>query len=96
MNHICLGHETIAAAALASAASPTVPAGTRTVLITVDSAPVRFTMDGSTAPTATVGLRLVQNLAPLVLNNAHAINNLSFILESGSPNVQLAYFGSNS
>lgn len=95
MNHKCLGHQAILAASLAAAIVPTIPDGTRTVWITVDSAPVRFTMDGETTPTSTVGLRLVQNLAPLVINNATAINNLQFILESGSPNIQLAYFGAS-
>jgi hypothetical protein len=51
-------------------------------------------MDGTTTPAATVGLRLVQGLAPFEINNVSAIESLSFILESGSPNVQLAYFGS--
>lgn len=95
MNHKCLGHQQILAASLGSAVSPTIPTGTQTVWVTVDSAPVRFTMDGETDPTATVGLRLVQNLAPLVINNATAMQKLKFILESGSPNIQLAYFGAS-
>ena len=88
-----LGEQRIAAAALAAAVAPTLPAGTRYALLSADTAPIRFTLDGATTPTATVGLRLLITEPPYRLTLEMGLAEVKFILESGSPNLYLVYCG---
>ena len=61
--YVPLGSQQLTAATLVSAASLTVPLGSTDVLLSADTAAVRFRDDG-TAPTATTGIALPNGLAP--------------------------------
>ncbi len=89
----CLGHQRIAAAQLASAVAPTIPSGTREVWLQSYTNNVRFTLDGTT-PTATVGMLVfATSNTPVKITLGMGLMNLKFIAESGSPNLNLVYFG---
>lgn len=92
-NSVCTGHQTLSAANLASAIGLTIPAGTLSAWLQAKAAPVRVTFDGATTPTAAVGARIVNDLAPLHITNLNALANLSAILESGSPTLEVTYWG---
>lgn len=91
------GYQKIAAAALASAQSLTIPTGADRCWIQCDAAAnVRYTLDGTT-PTATEGMILIAGAhRPIELTLAAGMAAAKFILESGSPNLYVTYFGSSS
>jgi hypothetical protein len=84
-----VGYQQIAAATLASATSLTVPVGARYALIQVDTASVRFRDDG-TAPTAAIGVTLVNGIAPMMYTGDLA--TIQFIALSGSPVLNVSYY----
>jgi hypothetical protein len=89
----CLGYQRIAAANLATAIAPTIPAGTREIHMQADTQNIRYTLDGTT-PTATNGMILVAGAhQPQVIRLSQSLHAIKFILESGSPNLNLHYFG---
>lgn len=89
----CLGHQRIAAANLASAISPTIPSGTREAWVQCDTNNVRMTLEGTT-PTSTVGMQIVAGAHhPARVTIGMGLHQMKFIAESGSPNLQLTYFG---
>lgn len=94
MKDKCLGHQQISAATLASATTPTIPDGTREIWAQCATNNVRYTLDGTTTPTSTVGMQLIAGAhQPLVLTLSMSCLNVKFILESGSPTLSLMYFG---
>jgi hypothetical protein len=84
-----LGFQQIVAATLAEATSLAVPAGANVALISADTAPVRWRDDGA-APTTSVGMSLVNGVAPFQYSGTLA--NLQFIAESGSPILNVSYY----
>lgn len=89
-------HQQLSAATLASAVGlsniPTVPA-TNTLIVymqaTGNNGNIRFTVDGSTNPTASKGMVLYAGAGPTPWSGPLA--NLKFILESGSPTLDYCY-----
>lgn len=88
-----LGHQKIAAAALASAQTLTLPAGTDRAWLQADTANIRYTLDGTT-PTSVLGMILVSGAhRPLEISLAGGLAAAKFILESSTPNLNVTYFG---
>lgn len=92
MRDVVTGKQQISAATLAAATALTVPAGTRSALVQCEAAPVRYQLDGS-SPTASVGMRLLQTDPPREITIAMGLNSAKFILESGSPLLNVTYLG---
>ena len=89
----CLGHQRIAAATLASSTAPTIPTGTREMWVSCDTNNVRMTLDGTT-PTSTNGMQIIAGTnLPIKVTLAMGLHSAKFILESGTPNLTLTYFG---
>lgn len=90
----CLGHQTLSAANLAAAYAPTIPDGTREMWVQADTNNVRYTLDGTTTPTASVGMIVIAGAhQPLVIRGSMSMKNARFILESGSPKLNIMYIG---
>jgi hypothetical protein len=90
----CLGHQTLSAVQLGAAIAPTVPSGTREMWVQADTANVRYTLDGTTVPTAAVGMIVVAGAhQALVIRGSMSMKNASFIAESGSPKLNIMYIG---
>lgn len=88
-----LGEQRITAATLASATPLTIPAGANQAECWADTANVRFTRDGSTVPTGSVGGLIIAGAhQPTVFKGNLA--DLQFIAASGSPNLYIIYYGS--
>lgn len=85
-----LGFQQIVAATLAASTPLTVPTGASFALIQCDTAPVRWRQDG-TAPTSAIGMTMNFGLEP---QGFYAnLSALRFIAESGSPVLNVAYYG---
>lgn len=84
-----LGSQQIGASPLASSQTLTVPAGATFCAISVDTANVRWRDDG-TAPTASTGMRKIFGTDPFWYYGD--LNAIAFILESGSPVLNIAYY----
>lgn len=84
-----LGYQQISATTLAAATALTVPAGANFALIRVEAANVRWRDDG-TAPTATVGMLLLDTDAPLEYSGE--LSAITFILAASSPILNVAYY----
>lgn len=76
-----------------AAALTNIPAGTERAWIQAESANVRWRADG-TAPTASVGMTILTTATqPLELSIAAGLRTAQFISESGSPKLNITYFG---
>lgn len=85
----CVGRQTLAVSNSA-VMTLTVPAGAVACYIQVDGASsVSMTLDGTTAPTATVGLRLDDGVFFYVDS---VLANVKLIARTASVNVQVCYF----
>lgn len=90
---ISCGYQQLTAANLATAQSltPVAQAGTgvkpNAALMSVSATAVRFTTDGTTTPTATVGMRLPVGIAPWLYEGA--LDKFQAILESGTPTLDV-------
>lgn len=84
-----LGSQQITAGTLASSQTLTAPAGATFCAISVDTANVRWRDDG-TAPTASTGMRKIFGTDPFWYYGD--LNAIAFILESGSPVLNIAYY----
>lgn len=94
MKDKCLGHQRIAAATLASATAPTIPSGTTEIWAQADTNNVRYTLDGSTPTATNSGIIVAGAHQPAVFRMATmSAAAIKFIAESGSPNLNLTYFG---
>ena len=58
-------------------------------ILTASATAVRYTDDGATTPTATVGVRLPSGIAPFLYQGSLA--NFRAILESGTPTLDISY-----
>lgn len=87
------GYQQIEAAALAAAVALTIPAGTERAWLQAETANVRYRTDG-TDPTASVGMLLIAGGAPVEISNAAGLGALKAIAASGSPKLNITYFGS--
>lgn len=87
------GFQQVTAAELAAAVALTVPAGTERAWIQATGANVRWRADG-TSPTAAIGNIVISGAhQPLELSIAAGLRTAKFILESGSPLLNVTYFG---
>lgn len=77
---------------LSSATSPTVPAGTKTMIIQAESQSVRWRDDG-TSPTASVGMVITPD-SYLVYNAVHAGTGfvIKFIEVTASAKLNISYY----
>lgn len=82
----CVGFEQITS--LGTAAGLTPPAGAKFALVQSEAQNVRMRGDG-TNPTASVGIILVANAAPLVISNLAAAK---FIEVTGSAKLNVEYY----
>lgn len=76
---------------VATAVALTVPAGATLAQITVEGGTVRYTSDGATTPTASVGM------GPFVVGsylqlNISPLSNVKFIQSSGTATLDVEYF----
>ena len=55
---LCKGYQQVSTAALAASTALTIPAGTTAIMVQAEVADVRWTADGITVPTASVGMLL--------------------------------------
>lgn len=89
----CLGYEQLSATQLASAIGlQSIPAGCECVWLQAETANVRWRMDG-TNPATAVGMLLVASAVPTVIVGKLA--DLKFVAASGSPLLNVTYWGSN-
>jgi hypothetical protein len=58
-------------------------------IMTASATAVRYTDDGNTTPTATIGMRLPAGIAPFLYQGNLA--NFKAILESGTPTLDITY-----
>lgn len=72
-----------------STVSGSIPTGSTIVAIDVTGGVVRFTTDGTTAPTTTIGRRLLQDAT---MEYSGDLTKFQVILESGSPILNLSFF----
>lgn len=86
------GFQQIDSAALAAAVALTVPAGTERAWLQAETANVRFRLDGSD-PTASVGMLVIASQAPIEISSAAGLKAAKFIAASGSPKLNVTYFG---
>lgn len=89
------GFQQVSAAELATAVALNVPAGTERAWIQAEGANVRWRADGATtAPTAAIGMIIFSGAhQPLELSIAAGLRTAKFILETGSPKLNVTYFG---
>lgn len=92
---ISCGYQQLTAANLAASIglTPVAQAGTgiqpNAALMSVSATAVRFTTDGTTTPTATVGMRLPVGIAPYLYEGP--LDKFRAILESGTPTLDVTY-----
>lgn len=87
------GFQQVSAAELAAAFPLAVPAGTERAWIQAEGANVRWRADG-TSPTAAIGNIIFSGAhQPLELSIAAGLRTAKFILETGSPKLNIHYFG---
>lgn len=84
----CLGRETLAVTT-GAVSTLTVPANAVAAFVQADGGTVRITLDGVTAPTATVGLRIDDGV---ILPVDTALASVKLIATSTACNVQVSYF----
>ena len=92
--------QALSASQLASAVGlPAIPTTAKSALIAeicVETAGVRYTDDGLTTPTASVGIPVVPtSTQPSCFPYAGPLSNLKFILISGSPTMDISYYYAN-
>jgi len=89
------GHQQLTAANLAAAfpLTPVAQAGTgvkpNAALMTASATAIRFTTDGTTTPTAAIGMRLPAGIAPWLYEGP--LDKFQAILESGTPTLDVWY-----
>jgi uncharacterized protein YfaP (DUF2135 family) len=87
------GFQQVTAAELSAAVALTVPAGTERALIQAETANVRYRVDGSD-PTASVGMIVIAGAhQPLEITTAGGLIAAKFIAASGSPLLNVTYYG---
>lgn len=84
----CVGRQTLSVTT-GAVATLTVPAGAVSAMIQADGNTVSMTLDGATAPTATVGLRIDDGVMFYVDT---ALSGVKLIARSATTNVQVCYF----
>lgn len=84
----CVGRQTISVTT-GAVVTLTVPAGANAALIQADGYAVSMTLDGVTAPTASVGMRLDDGVIFAVDS---ALANVKLIARTNTTNVQVCYF----
>ena len=89
-NLVPLGYQQITAGTLAASTALTVPSGSTIAIVQVEAAGARYRDDG-TAPSATVGMILVPG-SVLTLSGAAELAAVHFILQSGSPILDISYY----
>lgn len=84
----CVGRQTLSVTT-AAVATLTVPANAVSAMIQADGNTVSMTLDGATAPTATVGLRIDDGVMFYVDT---ALSGVKLIARTATTNVQVCYF----
>lgn len=84
----CVGRQTISVTT-GAVSTLTVPGGAVAATIQADGAAISLTLDGSTNPTATVGMRLDDGV---FFNVDSALASVKMIARTTTVNVQVAYF----
>lgn len=88
------GFQTIGDVALGSAGPLTVPVGTERAWLQCSGGNVRYTLDGSTTPTASVGMIIVNGAhQPVEIAVTAGLRDMKVIKESGTVILQITYFG---
>lgn len=91
-----LSYEQVAADDTVKAvAALTIPAACTRVLLQADTANIRYTMDDTTAPTTSTGMRLLNGLEATEFEVSD-VRRIQFTREGGvSANLNVHYFGSS-
>ena len=84
----CVGRQTISVTT-GAVSTLTVPAGANAALIQADGSSVSITLDGTTNPTASVGLRLDDGA---MFNVDSSLSAVKLIARTATTNVQICYF----
>lgn len=80
----------LTAAQMASAVGlPNIPAGCESALIQADTGTVRYTADGTTTPTASVGMRVIKDQQPVTIMGK--LSDYQFIVEGAGANLNIQY-----
>ena len=89
----CLGHERLSSATSSSPVTATIPPGTSSVLITVETTTCRWTLTPGGDPTSNTGL-VIQAASQPFLALVGQGATFKFASTAGTPSViQLAYLG---
>jgi hypothetical protein len=88
----CLGNEFVQTFGTAKALCPTIPANTKAAIMTVRTATIVLTFDGSTTPTSTVGNDYGVRTEPYTLN-LDAVELAKILCLSATGTVYISYFG---
>jgi hypothetical protein len=80
-----------AALGVASATSLTVPAGASYAVVCVEGAAIRYTVDGSTTPTASTGMPVSSGQC-LSLSGTVALANFKAIQQTATATLDVSYF----
>lgn len=83
----CLGYQQITS--LSSAQTLTIPAGTEYAIVQAETQACRWRHDG-TAPTASIGLRLILGTE---LRVEEQVSRIQFIEETASAKLNISYYG---
>lgn len=84
------------AAAIGLPGIPTTAKGAMIAEICVETAGIRYTDDGTTTPTASVGIPVVPtSTTPTCFQYAGPLSSFKAILISGSPTMDIAYYYAN-
>lgn len=91
-----LASATLAAGVVGTPGIPTTAPGPLIIEMIIENGSVRYTDDGLTTPTASVGnLVVVSAGASLPFQYAGPLNNFKIILSSGSPAITINYYYAN-
>lgn len=89
----CTGQEKITGLSTAKTLTAALVKDSSTVWVQALTQNVRMTLDGTTVPTASVGIRLTAGDPPLVIATVDALQ-AQFIEETSAAVLEVAYFGS--
>jgi hypothetical protein len=87
-----MGFQQLAAGDLAAATSLTVPPGAHLAEMSIEGGSVRW-RDDTVAPTASVGVLFASTQPIPTMTYSAALNNIQFIASSGSPILNVSFYG---
>lgn len=70
-----------------------IPSGSTWVLLQAETQNIRWTDDGSTTPTSTVGMILLTTTGPYLYSIGSKLTNLKFIEAAASAKLNITFYG---